>query len=1020
MKFKSKQFVRKLLSRRKVRLGLWILFIPISFTVIATHRIFDYEWYKSQFVGKQKWIKNSSRALLHYLLHGRRRGLTPNPFFVPEYFDSQNWQGSIIDPLTRYLVEKKNWSLPTSIIFNPQNETVTHQALRAPLVSFLRQINHETFIVFDVNCSEPKEWGVLKPELYAANRNYQQQEELRSLSSPVYTFDYELEKETIEKYNKLKPVTHKKTIPLVSIIMPVWNRQELVVEAIRSVQAQTFQDWELVITDDGSTDKSVKVITELQKSDKRIVLSQPGHAGVCKARNNSLELSNGKWIAFLDSDNTWTSDYLQTMVAFMTDQKSSAAYSAIKMENNGQIRYRTTQPNAELLKVANYIDLNALVVSRSTLEETGFFDESLRRMVDYDLVCRISKKTALAYVPIIGVLYTDHEDASRITTTELASWDGVIKSKNYIDWEAALKKRDNKVVSVIVPVRNDIRTALRSIKALTNEIAGRDDVELVVVDSSSTSAVNSTLSGLQASTPGYSIVMTRAPGSHDNTLGANYGFVSSSGETVVFVDQRAIVEPHFLDPLVESVHANGGIVGPVQLKTSRVVHSAGEIFSDDGITPVHLLENHPLSDLKDLDDSYEVPALSAGCFAINADMFAQLKGFNPLYDKGFETQDICLRAKDSGISSYISKQATISNLDGNKGWHSTSQKTFYSEWSGKIPKKAGQNLWSKAGFELIEYVRENKQGEYGQLTPKVRSKNKTGHRWAIKISAPADERRFAWGDMYYAQALAAALERLGQRVAIDYHGFHHRPTSYLDDVLLDLRGLDDTKPQKDAINIMWVISHPEKVTPEIVRSFDEVYAAGGKWAEYMSDESGKKVEFLPQCTDPNVFHLTEVDQEFAGKVLFVGNSRNVLRPIVRDAIAADMDVAVYGGGWEGLIDKKYIKGTFIPNDKLANAYSSAEIVLNDHWADMRDWGFISNRLFDAAASGATIISDNVAPLDDIFKGLVATYNSDENLADIVHRHSFPKASECEDIAKCIAKDHSFDARARLLIDRANE
>ena len=529
------------------------MFIPISFTVIATYRIFDYEWYKSQFVGEQKWIKNSSRALLHYLLHGRRRGLTPNPFFVPEYFDSQNWQGSIIDPLTRYLVEKKNWSLPTSIIFNPQNETVTHQALRAPLVSFLRQINHETFIVFDVNGSEPKEWGVLKRELYAANRNYQQQEELRSLSSPVYTFDYELEKETIEKYNKLKPVIHKKTIPLVSIIMPVWNRQELVVEAIRSVQAQTFQDWELVITDDGSTDKSVKVITELQKSDKRIVLSQPGHAGVCKARNNSLELSNGKWIAFLDSDNTWTPDYLQTMVASMNDKKSSAAYSAIKMENNGQIRYRTTQPNAELLTIGNYIDLNALVVSRSILDETGSFDESLRRMVDYDLVCRISKKTAFTYVPIIGVLYTDHQDASRITTTELASWDGVIKSKNYIDWKTVSKERYSNLVSVILPIRNDIRTATRALRALIGELEDHIDLEIVIVDSSSTAAMHTTLSTITAAIKKIPIVHVRIPGSHDNTLGANYGFVHSSGNTVVFIDQRVVVEPGFLRPLIESV-----------------------------------------------------------------------------------------------------------------------------------------------------------------------------------------------------------------------------------------------------------------------------------------------------------------------------------------------------------------------------------------------------------------------------------------------------------------------------------
>src|SRR5690606_35388930 len=139
-------------------------------------------------------------------------------------------------------------------------------------------------------------------------------------------------------------------------------------DAIKSIQAQTFTDWELVITDDGSTDDSVNVIKRIQQQDGRIKLLQPGHGGVSSARNNSLRESRGQWIAFLDSDNTWTPDYLQTMLSAVEEQNSMAAYSAIRMDNRGKVRYRTTEPNPELLKIGNYIDLNALIVNKSILE----------------------------------------------------------------------------------------------------------------------------------------------------------------------------------------------------------------------------------------------------------------------------------------------------------------------------------------------------------------------------------------------------------------------------------------------------------------------------------------------------------------------------------------------------------------------------------------------------------------------------------------------------------------------------
>lgn len=1004
MKRQLKNLIHRLLGRNKVRKTLWIISTPLAFVIIKLNKAFDFKWYKSQFVGDTRWTSNSSTALLHYLLHGRRFGLMPNPFFVPEYLDKVRWNISVIDPLARYLVDRKKWKSATSPIFNPSRVGQISESNKSPLAIFLHQLADEVVMPTDIKSPEVA-WSDIKASLYQANNLYQNQTELSARTLPVHKFDAVLERKIIDKYTSFS-LDNKDGFPLVSIIMPVWNRQELVAKAIESVQQQTLGNWELLITDDGSTDDTVEVITKIQQDDSRIKLFQPGHGGVCRARNNSLEHASGRWIAFLDSDNTWTPDYLQTMVARLTSQEYKAAYSAIEMKRKGYRIYRSTAPDSELLKIGNYIDLNALVVDKQLLDITGFFDENLKRMVDYDLLCRISQHVEFVYVPIIGVIYTDHDDVDRITTTESTSWDGVVKSKNWINWQDAANHRDDSLISIVVTVRGNIQSARRLIESLDAEANGRDNIEIIIADSSSTAALNLTLS-LLANNLSVPARHFRIPASHDNTLGANYGFSYSRGKTIVFVDQKVAIEPGWLNSLLDCPQLPDSLIGSLQLKPSRLIHSAGEIFPHNESLPVHLLENHTLADTASLEAYYEVPTLNDGVVAISADLFAQLNGFYPLYNVALQTHDLSLRAANAGYSSFVAKNSQIVNFNQNLSVNPQLQTDFNKRWQDKLDSKDGSVLWQKAGFEVLSY-KEN--------TPKLKSL-KTKKRWAIKISSPPDDRRFAWGDTYYAEALASALERLGQTVSIDYHGHHNRPTSYLDDINLDLRGLDNYIPQKGKLNIMWVISHPEKVTPEIVRSFDKVYAAGSKWAEVMSQKSGREITFLPQSTDPSVFHPTEVNQEFADKILFVGNSRNILRPIVRDSIAAGLDIAIYGGGWEGLVEQKYIKGQFIPNHQLTEAYSSAKVVLNDHWDDMRQWGFLSNRLFDATSAGARVITDNIKGIERVFDNeVVRAYSTPKELKRIVTSLDYDSESiDHQSTHQKIKDQHSFDARAQELV-----
>lgn len=121
---------------------------------------------------------------------------------------------------------------------------------------------------------------------------------------------------------------------LVSIIMPSYNSARWIKEAIACVQAQTHMNWELIITDDASTDNTVEIIREEQKKDSRIKLFvSEKNQGAGKSRNNSLKHANGRYIAYLDSDDLWVDCKLEHQLAFMEKNHVSMCYTDYDLIN---------------------------------------------------------------------------------------------------------------------------------------------------------------------------------------------------------------------------------------------------------------------------------------------------------------------------------------------------------------------------------------------------------------------------------------------------------------------------------------------------------------------------------------------------------------------------------------------------------------------------------------------------------------------------------------------------------------
>ncbi|MYL24820.1 glycosyltransferase [Halomonas alkaliantarctica] len=212
--------------------------------------------------------------------------------------------------------------------------------------------------------------------------------------------------------------------PLISIVMPVWNRAELVKDAIHSVLAQTYTHFELLICDDASRDNSWKVISAFD--DARIkTYKQSKQAGAAAARNRCLEAASGDYIAYLDSDNIWHPRYLELLIEHIAQWPNHGVYYAdyidVQYDEGKNAKIRNICQQEFFLEDqidAPYIDLNSIIHSADLYRLLGGFDESLKRRQDYDLLVRYCWGRAAKRLPVALNLYRRIPAIGQITETK--------------------------------------------------------------------------------------------------------------------------------------------------------------------------------------------------------------------------------------------------------------------------------------------------------------------------------------------------------------------------------------------------------------------------------------------------------------------------------------------------------------------------------------------------------------------------------------------------------------------------
>ncbi len=196
--------------------------------------------------------------------------------------------------------------------------------------------------------------------------------------------------------------------PLVSIIMPCYNAERYISQSIESVLAQTYDNWELLITDGPSSDKTVSIVNDYCARDHRIHITIPSkHLNIAEARHASIQNAKGRFLAFLDSDDIWVENKLENQVSFMIKHNYAFTYGNYKtIDAEGKLTGKTVY-NDGIVNYKKYLR-NTIIGCCSVMIDTdkvkNFSLPADDVNDDMGLWCSIMRKGVQAY-PINEILY---------------------------------------------------------------------------------------------------------------------------------------------------------------------------------------------------------------------------------------------------------------------------------------------------------------------------------------------------------------------------------------------------------------------------------------------------------------------------------------------------------------------------------------------------------------------------------------------------------------------------------------
>lgn len=211
------------------------------------------------------------------------------------------------------------------------------------------------------------------------------------------------------------------TCDLISVIVPVYNAEKYILETINSIISQTYDNLEIILIDDCSTDDSLKILEQVKDPRIRIIKLKE-NKGVANARNIGIEKSNGEFIAFIDSDDTWEKNKLEVQINFLNKLKSDLCYSGYRIVNSNnevikdkiEIPFKTSYSK---LLTTNVIACSTVMIRKSAIKKCKF---KKIKHEDYIMWLELAKKN-VSMIGLNKVLMNYRKHNTSISSNKLKS-----------------------------------------------------------------------------------------------------------------------------------------------------------------------------------------------------------------------------------------------------------------------------------------------------------------------------------------------------------------------------------------------------------------------------------------------------------------------------------------------------------------------------------------------------------------------------------------------------------------------
>lgn len=955
------------------------------------HRRFDLRWYAASLPEDRR-----GSALEHWLEYGRSEGRSTHPALIVDP------RGCASEALEAFLVPnpKPDWLVPNLRLA---------LAVRNEPREISPQLSGQAWLV------DTFEREARAPATVSSSRLKCDESICRMSQFFNYTRSESYIADLDERF-RLSGLN----LPFVSVIIPTRNRAKVIGRAIQSVLTQTHRKFEILIIDDGSIDNTGALISDHFR-DRRVRYIHQTGKGVSAARNEGLRNSCGDYIAYLDSDNYWEPTHLEVMLKALLLQRAVTGYSALRIFNEkGDIRYRGDHFDMTALRRENYVDMNVYVHHRSVIEQGFHFDERLRRCVDWDFILRVSELHEPMYVPIVGCNYVDDNGSlERITTNEL-SGDFFAICRRGIDLASHITgdepEKACRATIIWAISREDWDISKVSVWDIANHLDNSDD-ELIIVNNALSASATRFLEVFSRMVPKARVVHLWR--NFFDFPAANMVGHLARGEHLLLWRSNLVFDSAAIDELLEVAAAScAKVICPL------VINPDGAVSSELAHATLDSYVLQPL-----MWGQYDLPrmGLISGIVPIHTPVvisrndFLVADGFRTMFAGYYGLADYCMSMLEVSPSStallFSVRITTRGSLRPTlaEGEFLREVKALRECWQGRlkvIPQATGELSFKTAaigkGMNIDWTLFPSTDSSSRVVMPHI----SRALRFVIRTPSPEGEEQKWWGDYYYAKAMASALGELGYPAVLQ-HREEWGAAGTLGDVVFHIRGIVDVRPIPGLLNVMWVISHPDRINIDEYGAMDRVFVAGSQLRTTLGQRYGLDACLLMQGADQTKFcDDIAAFPALSQKALFVGNSRLQLRGVVSDAIEAQLPLVVYGRDWEHFIPPTFVGGTFISHEELPRWYGSAGVVLNDHWPTMREYGIVSNRIFDVVATGRPVITDPVAGLDEIFMGAARSYSSSLDLVemfdDLSHK-SFPEQT------KNIRAHHTIRSRMEELL-----